>query len=439
MGISLLAVFLLTPSGYGQLPGTKTESKEPQTSAQKLANSRDTYAGPINLYNEPGDTGPVDERVEAFSLRKFNQKIPAGLVEMGKKKYLVAYGVADLSADTTKPGWTLRRILALDQAELKARASMVELIETKIENEQLFEVFADYGTPVAEKLKLLKEAKERGSLSGDGYRDALRTFAIGQVIGAITVKTFEGVNNERYKAVRVLLWSPTLRDMALNALQDADYFLPAEEVKEEDLDQIPTKEEDLVHELGSKVYFNKKGQRYYVCYGQAEPIARSKDEIPRAYEIARDVAEMAAQGYLARTLAAEVTVLKLKDMKLVNETLKTGENAEETNSNFAKRLETVVKGIKIKGMTVHRQWTYKHPEWKTVVVGCVVVWTPDTRSLIKDLGLDQRFEINNPDALADYLVRKYGKGALTRPIEKGDPKEKPRPGNNDSKDPKKLP
>ena len=39
---------------------------------------------------------------------------------------------------------------------------------------------------------------------------------------------------------------------------------------------------------------------YYVAYGQAEPIARNRDEVALALDIARVRAETSAQGYLWR-------------------------------------------------------------------------------------------------------------------------------------------
>src|SRR6202042_2299931 len=109
------------------------------------------------------------------------------------------------------------------------------------------------------------------------------------------------------------------------------------------------------------------------------------------------------KGSLARTLAAEVTSVKLADM--TNGTLiGKEEKTDELLGGFYKRLESVANDIKVKGITVHKTWTYKHPEWKSVVVGCVVVWTPDGRSVIKELGLDQRFDVNSPEALSSYLM-----------------------------------
>ncbi len=60
-------------------------------------------------------------------------------------------------------------------------------------------------------------------------------------------------------------------------------------------------------------------------------------------------------------------------------------------------------------MTVHRTWQLKRPEWKAVVVGAVVVWSPESRALVKELGLEQRFDPSNPQNLLAELTAKYGR------------------------------
>jgi hypothetical protein len=147
-------------------------------------------------------------------------------------------------------------------------------------------------------------------------------------------------------------------------------------------------------------------------------------------QVARGKAELDAKASLHRTLASEVTSLKLTEMTHVVEKGKL-EKTDELFGNFFQRMESKGSSIKLKGMTVHKTWEYKNPEWKSVVVGCVVVWTPDTRSDIKALELDKRFEINSAEALSQHLVQTYVKG--------GTPIEKKKAGDNDSKDPKKLP
>ena len=228
--------------------------------------------GEFNLFDNFVGDGEVDKRKNEF-MKKFFGTEGAGVIELGKKKFIVTFGEAQLPFEA-KQGWTQRRIMAMDRAELAARAQMVEMIESKIENEQLFEEFQDYGDAVKKNIAFIQDAKKKGALSAQKYKEAIGSFAVSQVIGAVTIKTLEGMNGDQYKCVRIVIWSPTLRDLAINSLLDSDYLLPIEKVADADLDQIPQKEAELVREIGCKVYFNKKGQRYYVSYGQAEAIAQ---------------------------------------------------------------------------------------------------------------------------------------------------------------------
>jgi hypothetical protein len=427
---ALLVLALLGPLAPAQAPGTRPKAEPPRTKEEKVRQVKDAFQNSIDWNKVPTGPGEVDERVKGFLKRAFGVE-GAGFANVGKTPYLIAVGQETLTGER-KVGWVQNRILALNKAELQGRVQMADLISQEISSGQFFERFDGYPETVMKQLKELKKTADAGALSADRYKEANGTFATAQVAGAITIKTIEGPNNGQYKVVRVLVWRPLLRDLALNALADTDYMLPAEKLKDAELDQIPTKEEELVRELGTKVYFNKQGQRYYVSYGQAEPITDSQDEVPRALDIARSRAELQAKGSLARTLATEVTSINLDEMTQTLEKLGKDQKKESLTGGFYQCMESVSKRLKVRGVMVHKTWQYKHPDWPAPVVGAVVVWTPENRSVIQELGLDRRFDVSSPENLAAFLTQKYGKGGTGGAGGKV-------PGENDSKDPKKIP
>jgi hypothetical protein len=420
---------------HGQEPGRKVKSEAPKNKEEKLQQATDAYKDSIDWSKVNIAPGPVDARLKEF-LKKTLNTDGSGFTKVGEKQILVSVGEESIPFQN-KPGFVTSRINAMNRAELKGRVQMAGLISTEISTGQFFERFQGYSEQVSQGLRSLKKAADSGAISGDSYKEANATFSQAQVSGAITIKTIEGSNNDNdYKVIRVLIWHPLLRDLAMNALADSDYMLPSENMKEEDLDQIPTKEEELMAELGTKVYFNKKGQRYYVSFAQAEPIAQNQDGVARAVEIAKTRAELMAKGYLARTLSAEITSAQSDQ---INDEMVQITKDQKTNENsfaFYERMESKSKNLKITGMMVRKPWVYKNPDWATPVVGVVVVWTPESQSVVKELGLNQKFNFSSPDNLVDFLTAKYGKAGATTSTTN---KENKKAGVIESKDPKKIP
>lgn len=420
---------------HGQEPGRKAKTEAPKNKEEKLRQTTEAYKDSIDWSKVTLAPGPVDARLKDF-LKKTLNTDGSGFTKVDGKQILVSVGEESIPFQN-KPGFVASRINAMNRAELKGRVQMAGLISTEISSGQFFERFDGYSDQVSQGLRSLKKAADSGALSGDSYKEANATFAQAQVSGAVTIKTIEGSNNDNdYKVVRVLIWHPLLRDLAMNALADSDYMLPSENLKDEDLDQIPVKEEELMAELGTKVYFNKKGQRYYVSFAQAEPFAQSQDGVARAVEIAKSRAELMAKGYLARTLSADIT--SAQSDQITEEMAQVAKEKKSNENSFAfyERMESKSKNLKITGMMVRKPWVYKNPDWATPVVGAVVVWTPESQSVVKELGLNERFNFSSPENLVDYLTIKYGKAGETASTGNKDNKKA---GVIESKTPKKIP
>lgn len=295
-GVYLVACLLCVSQSLAQAPG-RAKGRPSQSQDDKIKVQKETFKDVIDWSDVNLGPGEVDQRLERF-WAKIGVKGP-GLVK--DKGYLLEVGEATV-AGPIKPGWVEQRIIAFNEAELKARAEMAKAIERAIQSDQglsNLRVTGSLSYEVADQLGKMKAAAQSGVVDAERYEEATRVFATAQVTGAITIKTISGDNKGEYKVVHVLLWNPRLRELALNAVADADYFLPLEKVTQGEIAEIPQAESDLVNEMGAHVYFNQKGQRYYVAFAQSEPIAESKDEIGRALTFAPVSAAAAVGGRAA--------------------------------------------------------------------------------------------------------------------------------------------
>ncbi len=417
--------------GFGQEPGQKAE---PQKSGVTSQQAIDDARGFVLIELTPSET---DKRFEEFKKRigwgaDGMVKTPTGRV------YLFAFGEATLSSKK-EPGWVQKRILALGEAELKARGDMAKTIATTIESGQFFEQFDGPSAEIIGRLKGLKAEAERGGKAADLYKEATAITASQQVVGAVTAKTIEGEGADgEYRIIRILMWSPVLFDLAVNTLADSSNYLPFEDMTDEAEQQIPTDEAELLNEVGAQVYLNKDGQRFYVAFGQAEPLAENKSTesnanansnaaansntsantntkpaaenkaaAPRAVALAKERAELHAYGQLARTLAASVSLVK-EDQQSVLKTFDEGGTAETLTAAFYQRIESDSKDLKTSGTVTVRTWQYQHPDWNLPVVGSVVAWTPARQDAVKKLGLGQKIDPKATGQLIDMLTKKYG-------------------------------
>ena len=69
-------------------------------------------------------------------------------------------------------------------------------------------------------------------------------------------------------------------------------------------------------------------------------------------------------------------------------------------------------------------------------MGAVVVWSPENQSLVKELGFYQCFDVSSPENLAQFLNPETARASSPPPPT---PRKDPKVGENDSKDPKKIP
>src|ERR1043165_2253366 len=109
--LGFLSLTFFTSEGVPQTPGVKPK---PETKEEKLKEATSVVGDFINLYEAEVGPGEVDKRKDAFMKKHFGSE-GAGVIQLGKRKYLVTFGEVEVAFEA-KPGWTQRRILAMGRA-----------------------------------------------------------------------------------------------------------------------------------------------------------------------------------------------------------------------------------------------------------------------------------------------------------------------------------
>ena len=389
-------------TGEAAKPAAAKEECKPQTKAEKLKQAKDVFAGVVDSAELDVSPGQVEKAVEAYYK---DMKINNGYMNKNGQKYIIVEGHAGFVGDLKKPGWVTNRVAALGEAELKARTALAKSIKQSITSGQFFETFDSLSPDMVKEVKELQTAAPSASL----YDEATSVFAAAQVMGAVTLKTIEGEDPEGgYEVVTIMAWSPKLRDLAINALADCDYCLPREELSS--VEEIPQAAEELVKFHGCRVWLNKEGRRYYVAFAESEPLVRSRAGRSNAIGRAKDKAAVDATGMLARALAADVTSADISQTSRLLEEFSGDKTEEKLTQAFYQRAQSVTK-IDLSGALTVRKWVTNHPQWKVAVAGAVVVWSPETKDLVRELGLQNRLDPADGAKLAAYLAGKYPKSA----------------------------
>ncbi|MEI8371831.1 MAG: hypothetical protein WCJ35_03245 [Planctomycetota bacterium] len=412
------------------------EEAKPLTQIEKLKQAKDVFAGVVDAAKFKVGPGPVEERVQAFRKRFKLPNSGAGYFRHPNGQlYLIVEGKRSLDFNRSKPGWLSRRIIQFNLAEMDARVEMAKSIQLEIENGHFYEYYRDLSPEMAKGLKRLKE----GAASQSLYQEATRIAAAAQVMGAVTMKTFEGPTaSGGYRVIVLLVWSPKLRDLAINALADADYFVPKQDLEKAVAQEIPQTEAELVKENGCHVYHDERGQLFYVAFAQVESPLRNGEGVDEALDEAEKQAGVRATGMIARALTSNIASADMDQLTRFVEQLQ-DKREDKVTQSFYSSMESATK-IRVSGIVTIGKWRYTDPEWKIPVAGAVVAWSPEGKDVVRELGLDKPLDTSDSKALAAYLTGKYGKpsfpneGTKVKKEIQGDPSSV-----RESKDPDALP
>lgn len=242
-------------------------------------------------------------------------------------------------------------------------------------------------TPVQKKRKFL----ERLSRS-------TRTRAFGRAAGLVTVKTFEGVDDERNSAVGVVaVYLERMRHIA-NQVAKGKMMRPDPEHAGRSIrEQIYSYGRDeLVHEFGVRVLWDEQGYPAIVSFGQWgwSPANLNKRKRARRKRFARQQAENDARSNLTVFVNASAEFSEVSNVGTFLEeavNVQRGGGREEPPEDTAiadklLRAAEIKAKIELTGYTPVRTWSARHPLLNhQEIVGVVAYWSPAREDAVRKM------------------------------------------------------
>lgn len=352
----------------------------------------------------------------------------AGENVQGNKKFFVATGTGVIQAPRSKPASYINsRVNAFNKAMLEAKKNMVEFLGVSIESEtEKSYQEGDFSSPeeakakgedtnsIAYKLKALVHAKLDKALRSEGvdpdaankeaaaqaakkllaseqYKKMVRTAAQAQVVGLQAICTFEGTpSNDKGEIGVVAIWSPKLQEMAASIITGAP--VAKGKAKRPIRDQIATDPGALLSTFGVQQKIDEAGDLVLVGFGQAGGVSESKMAAKGAQGKAKANALAAIREFAGENVAVATDMLSA-------ESTEEFENAAEEyqdQSAFSEKIKATAAKMNIAGISVVKNWKFKHPLTGTTVYGCVCAWAPKQAASAKQM----KATMANPTASA---------------------------------------
>lgn len=326
--------------------------------------------------------------------------------------------------------WIGARNSAFNKAELLAKASLVEALETTIESNRNLNMFqsganmAPEERDVLQKHKQLSIAKKGEKLlsakldeqlrhhfpdwDGTGVSDedkqsklatagddALNFMAARarKLISGVTPMFYaEGYNDRGDYIVLVgIIWS---QDLALIArtFYDPDFQLPVTEpgasisdVLEKRLADQPS---DLAAFAGIRIWRDEQGRYVLVSAASSD---RGREDF-----LTERMNELVARNQIAQFIAETIESNTNSNGGISNRGYDDGTNEVFDTEKFESNVSGRVNALKISGALVVRKWKGKHPISGNPMITTVMAWTPDSAQQINQIA-NQINEPSSPD------------------------------------------
>ena len=333
-----------------------------------------------------------------------------------------AEGTLQAKPDDVKFGQS--RVMAFEEASMKAKGEFVSFQQRLTTTETLSKVFHDSGEiseedrakegsrlkVIGEKILALTDAKldkaleeagvdsaqsrtqpieKRRKLLEDSIRRTIKNRALESVTGVRVLATFEDLN-----AVGVLIvYSDNQRELAKSILigrtiAKSNASNQKEEIRKQIEAACPNGEKELAHAFGVRVMTDENGDRVLVSFGQWSPAVTQADSRFRrdtAIKTSRDQAKLLADGALTdfvnSTLAFESDSSVGQSAEL-NRIISPKSIEEVESLALVQSLLTVIKQngkATLQGVATIKEWTVNHPETGHLLVGHILMWSPTSR------------------------------------------------------------
>lgn len=330
--------------------------------------------------------------------------------------FFVAAGYGAINAPRSHPRFADSRAIAFEKAILDAKARTAQFIRETIETRAIAMYSEGQSTPLPtaplnagdppplgmlDKLVLLahkklddmlrkegiakeapqaKEAAEKLRLS-DGFQKFTRTASQAYIAGLQSFQTFEVFPDGKSGEIAVVgIVSDKL--LMMGAALAGGKPPPLQKPNIPIAQQLANSPVELLCSFGVRQMVDERGQLVLVAYGQSQPISEST----RAEQAAEEKARLQALGAL-RSFAGEVVTTARDSVQA--ESYKEFEDNTSVYANasaFRERNEAVGKAMSISGIQTVKRWNQKHPLSGQMVVGTVLVWSPQSAAVAAQFG-----------------------------------------------------
>ena len=412
------------PTGLPPIPAAST-SVQPVAAQQAAVDIQVAVAtAPDQRASDPGMT--IEDQAEAYiEANGFAEREQRGEIS-------VLRGFATVNVLSTNPQWVAMRSLAYDGALLEAQAAYVVKQNAQIMASFTSDLFKAPGSePPAFKpddtdsTKTAEIVRKLMALGGGQLDKALReldinpavyekaaapqrfvqmraaltqktlTTAFGQLVGLMTVQTFEKpTGQDTYKVGVVAVVSTKMKDFAQRVLSERGNFTP-DPGHAGKLSEIVSDHSRLVRDFGVRWRYDAAGLPVIVSFSQWSSDYRGKDPIlAETYkDIAFKQAEQRADAQIADFLKGSVNVKNTTEVgsELTEAANRMPDGYIEQKASVAKLLNGFQNStrrqaqVSITGLSTLSRWTAKHPESGQEIIGVVRTWSAASERATRQL------------------------------------------------------
>jgi len=349
-----------------------------------------------------------------------------GVQHYPERELIISSGVAYTNVRIGQPGWNEARMAAYERAELAAKSSIVSFLSESLENERTSKLlekaqFSDGEIQEVQDVSETQQTLERLTRKGVALTDALldsqiskldenydpakfnqlskpqQEIAVEQIfnrvigraamralIGVTPVFNAESVQGNQYEVFVGVIWSPKLNRLAASLANDV-YNIPAAEPGRNINDWVKEIGEGIIGMVGSRVMIDENGDYSVVAFAQAEPRRSSQSRQESALRNAKDIAANRGRAMITNFVKETVAITENETSKEIFQEFEDFSTGAESIREFQQVMRGQKKTIKLSGIRTLTEWSMKHPETGQKVAGSVIVWSPSSRQMSKDI------------------------------------------------------
>lgn len=352
-----------------------------------------------------------------------DSKYIGGVQHFAKRDMIVSVGTAYVNIRIGQPGWNEARMAAFERAELMAKSSVVSFLQEKITNERSTELLekAQFNDGqiqtiqeaqsvwdnIANKSTLLVDAKLDAQLKelDENYnptafkklppkeqkiaveqifKRAISRSALRSLIGITPVYNAESANGNQYEVLVGVIWSPKLNRLAVSLANDT-YNIPKVAPGQNINNWIDELNTNVIGMYGTRIMVDENGHYNVLAFAQAQPRRSSPSREQSALSTAKSIAANRARAMITNFIKEKVSLSENETSKEIFQEFDDYSTGAQTLRNFQQAIKGHKKTVKLSGIRTLRQWSMQHPATGQKVAGSVVLWSPSSRQMSKDM------------------------------------------------------